>query len=238
MKCLKYKILILHITSIICSFHISGQKRTPNSIGAITDIINPDDIIHHSSIGPILADILCRLCSKIADKKKREYCIKKFCAGIPMFSTSAGISQLARSSGITKFERSSGISKLARSSGLTKLSKSSGISKSPASSGVSTSSTSSGVSKFSKSSARSSNLRSQINKYVYAGINDKIRSGDQSKVMISNLTDILCKLCSNLSAKTKRRDCSVKYCLRSIGALPFIPLRNKHNLRKVRKSTV
>ncbi len=229
MKCLKYKILILHITSIICSFHISGQKRTPNSIGAITDIINPDDIIHHSSIGPILADILCRLCSKIADKKKREYCIRKFCAGIPMFSTSAGISQLARSSGITKFERSSGISKLARSSGLTKLSKSSGISKSPASSGVS---------KFSKSSARSSNLRSQINKYVYAGINDKIRSGDQSKVMISNLTDILCKLCSNLSAKTKRRDCSVKYCLRSIGALPFIPLRNKHNLRKVRKSTV
>lgn len=229
MKCLKYKILILHITSIICSFHISGQKRTPNSIGAITDIINPDDIIHHSSIGPILADILCRLCSKIADKKKREYCIRKFCAGIPMFSTSAGISQLARSSGITKFERSSGISKLARSSGLTKLSKSSGISKSPASSGVS---------KFSKSSARSSNLRSQINKYAYAGINDKIRSGDQSKVMISNLTDILCKLCSNLSAKTKRRDCSVKYCLRSIGALPFIPLRNKHNLRKVRKSTV
>lgn len=229
MKCLKYKILILHITSIICSFHISGQKRTPNSIGAITDIINPDDIIHHSSIGPILADILCRLCSKIADKKKREYCIKKFCAGISMFSTSAGISQLARSSGITKFERSSGISKLARSSGLTKLSKSSGISKSPASSGVS---------KFSKSSARSSNRRSQINKYVYAGINDKIRSGDQSKVMISNLTDILCKLCSNLSAKTKRRDCSVKYCLRSIGALPFIPLRNKHNLRKVRKSTV
>lgn len=229
MKCLKYKILILHITSIICSFHISGQKRTPNSIGAITDIINPDDIIHHSSIGPILADILCRLCSKIAEKKKGEYCIRKFCAGIPMFSTSAGISQLARSSGITKFERSSGISKLARSSGLTKLSKSSGISKSPASSGVS---------KFSKSSARSSNLRSQINKYVYAGINDKIRSGDQSKVMISNLTDILCKLCSNLSAKTKRRDCSVKYCLRSIGALPFIPLRNKHNLRKVRKSTV
>lgn len=229
MKCLKYKILILHITSIICSFHISGQKRTPNSIGAITDIINPDDIIHHSSIGPILADILCRLCSKIADKKKREYCIKKFCAGISMFSTSAGISQLARSSGITKLARSSGISKLARSSGLTKLSKSSGISKSP---------TSSGVSKFSKSSARSSNLRSQINKYVYAGINDKIRSGDQSKVMISNLTDILCKLCSNLSDKSKRRDCSVKYCLRSIGALPFIPLRNKHNLRKVRKSTV
>lgn len=229
MKCLKYKILILHITSIICSFHISGQKRTPNSIGAITDIINPDDIIHHSSIGPILADILCRLCSKIADKKKREYCIRQFCAGIPMFSTSAGISQLARSSGITKFERSSGISKLARSSGLTKLSKSSGISKSPASSGVS---------KFSKSSARSSNLRSQINKYVYAGINDKIRSGDQSKVMISNLTDILCKLCSNLSDKTKRRDCSVKYCLRSIGALPFISLRNKHSLRKVRKSAV
>ena len=121
MKCLKYKILILHITSIICSFHISGQKRTPNSIGAITDIINPDDITHHSSIGPILADILCRLCSKIADKKKREYCIKKFCAGISMFSTSAGISQLERSSGITKLERSSGISKLARSSGLTKL---------------------------------------------------------------------------------------------------------------------
>ena len=228
MKCLKYKILILHITSIICSFHISGQKRTPNSIGAITDIINPDDITHHSSIGPILADILCRLCSKIADKK-RENCIKKFCAGISMFSTSAGISQLARSSGITKLARSSGISKLARSSGLTKLSKSSGISKSPASSGVS---------KFSKSSARSSNLRSHINKYAYAGISDKIRPGDQSKVIISNLTDILCKLCNNLSDKAKRRDCSVKYCLRSIGALPFIPLRNKHSLRKIRKSTV
>jgi hypothetical protein len=26
----------------------------------------------------MLADILCRLCSKIADKKKREYCNKKF----------------------------------------------------------------------------------------------------------------------------------------------------------------
>jgi hypothetical protein len=48
----------LHITNIICSSHISGQKRTPNSIGAITDIINPDDITNHSSIGPILADIL------------------------------------------------------------------------------------------------------------------------------------------------------------------------------------
>jgi hypothetical protein len=56
--------------------------------------------------------------------------------------------------------------------------------------------------------------------------------------MISNLTDILCKLCSNLSDKTKRRDWSVKYCQRSIGALPFIPLRNKHNLGKVRKSAV
>ena len=50
---------MLHKTNIICSLHNSGQKRTPNSIGAITNIINPDDITHHSSIGPILADILC-----------------------------------------------------------------------------------------------------------------------------------------------------------------------------------
>ena len=198
---------MLHKTNIICSLHISGQKRTPNSIGAITNIINPDDITHHSSIGPILADILCRLCSDIADKKKRENCIKKFCAGtsadISTFSTSSGITKLARSSGSSKLERSSGISKLARSSGVPKTS------------------TSSGVSKFSKSSARSSNLRSQINKYVYAGINDKIRSGYRSRVIINNLTDILCKLCNNLSDKTTERDCASNIAK---GALEHYPL--------------
>ena len=184
---------MLHKTNIICSLHNSGQKRTPNSIGAITNIINPDDITDHSSIGPILADILCRLCSDIVDKKKRENCIKKFCAGTVKFSTSADISTFSTSSGITKLARSSGSSKLARSAGISKLARSSGVHKT---------STSSGVSKFSKSSARSSNLRSQINKYVYAGINDKIRSGYRSRVMINNLTDILCKLCNNLSDKT------------------------------------
>ena len=199
---------MLHKANIICSLHNSGQKRTPNYIGAITNIINPDNITDHSSIGPILADILCRLCSDIVDKKKRENCIKKFCAGTVKFSTSADISTFSTSSGITKLARSSGSSKLARSSGISKLARLSGVPKT---------STSFGVSKFSKS-ARSSNLR--------------------SRVIINNLTDILCKLCNNLSDKTTERDCAVKYCQRSIGALPFIPQRNKHSLTKVRKPKV
>jgi hypothetical protein len=33
-------------------------------------------------------------------------------------------------------------------------------------------------------------------------------------------------------------DCAVKYCQRIIGALPFIPQRNKHSLSKVRKPKV
>jgi hypothetical protein len=48
-------------------------------------------MVDESSFVPILADILCRLCSNIVDKKERENCIKRFCAGTVKFSTSADI---------------------------------------------------------------------------------------------------------------------------------------------------